>query len=168
MFEVSKENKTEVEQFIADILTGLDMRTQERIFNKAKVIHKIVREESARDCSIMIFEILYLTVAMKMKDKNLYWLSKIWTSKYVDAEHILGREYYELLSGYGKRVCSASIINGIRIINDTIVGRTFFWLATLYKGTNEQCDYIAYPDADNATIQLIERFSDLIDVIDVD
>ena len=62
MFDMLDEERDEIEFFLSEILTGLDMRTQERIFNKAKVIHTIAVTDNIRDCSIMTFEMLYLSL----------------------------------------------------------------------------------------------------------
>lgn len=168
MFDFSSGEEEEMEIFLSEILVGLDMRTQERIFNKAKIIHKLVQTDMVRDCSIMTFEMLYLTVSMKMKNKNLKWLSRIWTSHFVSIEKTLGKEYYDMLSTYGNMACGSSSSDGLQVINDTIIGRTFFWLATLYRNVDRQYEYITYPQADTERISLVERFADLVNIVDVD
>ena len=167
MFDMTESEKDDVENFLGDILNGLDMRTQERIFNKARVMHMIAMTDEVRDCSVMTFEILYLTVSLKMKDKNLRWLSKIWTSNFVDAKDTLGDKYYSILNDYGKKVEGSSRLNGVRIIDDTVIGRTFFWLSTLYKNLEKE-PIILYPQADSATTKLVDKFAEIIDIIDVD
>ena len=167
MFDMTAEEREDVENFLSDILKGLDMRTQERIFNKARVMHIIAKSDDVRDCSIMTFEILYLTVSLKMKSKNLCWLSKVWTSTFVNEREKLGHAYYEMLNEYGKRVCGPHFTNGIRIINDTVIGRTFFWLSILYKNIEKQ-PFILYPQAASAATKLVEQFAEIIDIIDVD
>lgn len=167
MFDMTAEEREDVENFLSDILKGLDMRTQERIFNKARVMHIIAKSDDVRDCSIMTFEILYLTVSLKMKSKNLCWLSKVWTSTFVNEREKLGHAYYEMLNEYGKRVCGPHFTNGIRIINDTVIGRTFFWLSILYKNIEKQ-PFILYPQATSAATKLVEQFAEIIDIIDVD
>lgn len=168
MFDMLDGERNEIELFLSDILTGLDMRTQERIFNKAKVMHTIAMTDDVRDCSIMTFEILYLTVSLKMKDKNLCWLSKIWTSHFVNIEKKLGKEYYGILNSYGQEVRSTTTVNNKILIRDTIIGKTFFWLATLYKNEDSEAGNITYSRVNNTVIRFVERFADLIDIIDVD
>lgn len=168
MFDMPDGEKRVVEQFIVDILKGVDIRTQERIFNKAKVMHTIAMTDDVRDCSIMTFEILYLTVSLKMKDKNLCWLSKIWTAHFVNIEDRLGKEYYGILNSYGQGVRSTTTINGKTLIMNTVIAKTFFWLSTLYKDKDQKVGNITYAGADNAVIRFVERFAKLIDIIDVD
>ncbi len=168
MFDMSIEENNYITLFLSKILTGLDMRTQERIFNKAKVMHMIAMTDDVRDCSIMTFEILYLTVSLKMKDKNLCWLSKIWTAHFVNIEEKLGKEYYGILNSYGQEVRSTTTVNNKILMRDTIMGNTFLWLATLYKDKDSEAGHIAYSRADNTVIRFVERFAKLIDIIDVD
>lgn len=168
MFDMSIEEKNDITLFLSKILTGLDMRTQERIFNKAKVMHTIAMTDDVRDCSIMTFEILYLTVSLKMKDKNLCWLSKIWTAHFVNIEERLGEEYYGILNSYGQEVRSTTTVNNKILIRDTIIGKTFFWLSTLYKDKDPAVGNITYSGANNTVICFVERFAKLIDIIDVD
>lgn len=168
MFDMPDGEKSVVEQFIVDILKGVDIRTQERIFNKAKVMHTIAMTDDVRDCSIMTFEILYLTVSLKMKDKNLCWLSKIWTAHFVNIEDRLGKEYYGILNSYGQGVQSTTTINGKTLIMNTVIAKTFFWLSTLYKDKDSEVGNITYSGADNTVIRFVEHFAKLIDIIDVD
>lgn len=60
--------------FFKSIMQGIDMRTQERIFRKAEIIHYMISAEEKMDSSIMTFEILFLTVALKCKSTELQWL----------------------------------------------------------------------------------------------
>lgn len=169
MFDISLEEGKEIEMFFSDILVGLDMRTQERIFNKAELIHTIVKDDENADCSIMTFEILYLTVALKTKRKHLRWLSKIWSSTYVDYRNLLGEQYYNMLNEYGKKVCSNAKHNDQWIVNDTLIGKTFFWLANLYEQYNQgECKPYFYGMQAQKRVEVVHRFADLVDVIDSD
>lgn len=60
------------------------MRTQERIFRKAEIIHRIISSNEKMDSSIMTFEILFLTLAFKLKSTQLQWLLD--ASHYVEIE----------------------------------------------------------------------------------
>jgi hypothetical protein len=63
-----------IESFLGNIMLGLDMRTQERIFRKAEIIHNLVSDGEIMDSSIMTFEILFLTVAFRMKTTDISWI----------------------------------------------------------------------------------------------
>ena len=164
MFDMLDEERDEIEFFLSDILTGLDMRTQERIFNKAKVIHTIAVTDNIRDCSIMTFEMLYLTVSLKMKDKNIQWLCTAWTSaRNANVLRRLGESYYDILQKYQSMIYSGATFKGKNEIKDTLIGKTFYWLYVLYKRED-----VIYLHTDDGRTGIIKRFADLIDIIDVD
>ena len=131
MFEISEGEEQIIETFFSDIMEGLDIRTQERIFNKAEMIHRLIQNEKLRDNSIMTFEILFLTVSMRAKSKNMRWL--IGTIHYLNIEKELSKEYYNLLKGSERSVSNTGqSIGGNICICDNIIGKTFFWIANLY------------------------------------
>lgn len=164
MFDMLDEERDEIDFFLSDILTGLDMRTQERIFNKAKVIHTIAVTDNIRDCSIMTFEMLYLTVSLKMKDKDIQWLCTAWTSaRNANVLRRLGESYYNILQKYQSMIYSGATFKGKNEIKDTLIGKTFYWLYVLYKRAD-----VIYLHTDDGRTGIIKRFADLIDIIDVD
>lgn len=164
MFDMLDEERDEIEFFLSEILTGLDMRTQERIFNKAKVIHTIAVTDNIRDCSIMTFEMLYLTVSLKMKDKDIQWVCTAWTSaRNANVLRRLGESYYNILQKYQSMIYNGATFKGKNEIKDTLIGKTFYWLYVLYKRED-----VIYLHTDDGRTGIIKRFADLIDIIDVD
>ena len=169
MFDFTAEESKEVEEFLSNILVGLDMRTQERIFNKAEIIHTIIKDDNIKDCSILMFEMLYLTIAFRTKRKHLRWLSKIWSATYGEYQKILGEQYYNMLNEYGKKVRTSTQHNGDWVINDTLVGKTFFWLANIYASYNEGvCKPYFYQKQSAQRVELVHRFAELVDIVDSD
>lgn len=169
MFNISFKEVEEIEKFFSDIFIDLDMRTKERIFKKAEIIHNIIKSDVECDCSIMTFEILYLTVSLKTKSKHLRWLSKIWSATYSNYKDILKDQYYNMLTEYGNKVCSNMKHNDYWIICDNLIGKTFFWLANMYENYDGgMCKPYAYFHASSQEIELVHRFCDLVDIIDFD
>ena len=168
MFDISHKENEEIESFFTDILVDLDMRTQERIFNKAEIIHAIIKNDEVRDCSIMTFEILYLTVSLKTKTKNLRWLSIIWSITYTNYKKKLGDQYYNMLNEYGKKAFNNTRHNDLWVICDTIIGKTFFWLANM-NGTyiDGECKPYIYHGAEKR-VELVHQFAELVNIIDSD
>lgn len=131
MFEFLQGEEQIVEKFFSDIMSGLDIRTQERIFNKAETIHKLICSEEIKDSSIMTFEILFLTIALRTKSNNIEWLVN--KGHYPNYEKSLGKDYYNMIKEYEKRVSDRlQSINNNVCIRDDIMGKTFFWIASLY------------------------------------
>lgn len=131
MFEFLQGEEQIVEKFFSDIMSGLDIRTQERIFNKAETIHKLICSEEIKDSSIMTFEILFLTIALRTKSNNIEWLVN--KGHYPNYEKSLGKNYYNVIKEYEKQVSDRlQSINDNACIRDNIMGKTFFWIASLY------------------------------------
>ena len=74
MFDISELEKQEIEDFLKVIFFDMDMRTQEQIFRKAEIVHKLIKGDEERDASILLFEILYVTIALRNRSKDMKWL----------------------------------------------------------------------------------------------
>ena len=171
MFEYTEDEHAEIEKFFSDILVNMDMRTVEHIFRKAEMIHNIVNITGIRDCSIMTFEIMFLTVSFRLKNNGLRWLAER-TSIYVNQRDKLGKSYYEMLREYGESGVNQYISHrGLRTVEESLIGKTFFWLANVYDDYNEkegECGKYYYPKQSLQRVELIHRFVKLIDIIETD
>lgn len=170
MFNILKGEEAETEKFLSDILTKLSMRDQERIFRKAELIHQIIKEDDISDFSIMLFEILFLTVAFRTKSTDLEWLSKIRWSADSDKRKQLGIEYYSKLAEYEKeRSCEVQGFHGKYYIQSGLSGKTFFLLSALYNEYNNGfCSKYQCTDITKEMVEVIHRFALLVDIIDSD
>lgn len=168
MFEFLQGEEPIVEKFFSDIMSGLDIRTQERIFNKAETIHKLICSEEIKDSSIMTFEILFLTIALRTKSNNIEWLVN--KGHYPNYEKSLGKNYYNVIKEYEKQVSDRlQSINDNACIRDNIMGKTFFWIASLYDEYQDgACRPYYYGKQAKGRIEIARRFSAFIDNIDCD
>mgnify|MGYP002509937809 FL=1 len=168
MFEFLQGEEQIVEKFFSDIMSGLDIRTQERIFNKAETIHKLICSEEIKDSSIMTFEILFLTIALRTKSNNIEWLVN--KGYYPNYEKSLGKNYYNVIKEYEKQVSDRlQSINDNACIRDNIMGKTFFWIASLYDEYQDgACRPYYYGKQAKGRIEIARRFSAFIDNIDCD
>lgn len=158
----------EVESFFIDIMSGMDMRTQERIFRKAEIIHRIISSNEKMDSSIMTFEILFLTLAFKLKSTQLQWLLD--TSHYVEIEGKLTKNYYNMLRQYGKQVgATGHKYGGAMVIKDNVIGKTFYWIANALNSYDQGiCGPYYYNKNVGNEIIIIKKFCKLIEIIDED
>lgn len=168
MFEFLQGEEQIVEKFFSDIMSGLDIRTQERIFNKAETIHKLICSEEIKDSSIMTFEILFLTIALRTKSNNIEWLVN--KGHYPNYEKSLGKDYYNMIKEYEKRVSDRlQSINNNVCIRDDIMGKTFFWIASLYDEYQDgACRPYHYGKQAKGRIEIARNFSAFMDTIDCD
>lgn len=71
MFEISLQEAEQLEELFMRLMVGLDMRTQERLVNKAELIHNIIKKNQLEDNSIIAFEVLFLVVTFRQKSYDL-------------------------------------------------------------------------------------------------
>ena len=63
-----KENEyEELEKFLTDITYDIDIRTQEKIFEKAESLHRLLSTEEKMDEALMLFEILVLSILKRLR-----------------------------------------------------------------------------------------------------
>ncbi len=80
----------------------MDISTQERIFNKAETIYKLICNDEMKVSSLMTFEILFLTIALRTNFNSVEWL--ISKSYYPNYESSIGKDYCNIVKEYEKRV----------------------------------------------------------------
>lgn len=163
--------KDRVNFFFKSIMEGTDMRTQERIFRKAEIIHHMISDGEKMDSSIMTFEILFLTVSLKCKSPKIQWL--IDEKHNADIEEKITKEYYTRLKtyeegllgngtmtdGYGRWIC----------IGNDFIGKAFFWIANVFNPYDKKiCGRYYYDKPAEKEVAFVRKFTDLIDIIDVD
>lgn len=163
--------KDRVNFFFKSIMEGTDMRTQERIFRKAEIIHHMISDGEKMDSSIMTFEILFLTVSLKCKSPKIQWL--IDEKHNVDIEEKITKEYYTRLKtykeglrgngtmsdGHSRRIC----------VGDDFIGKAFFWIANVFNPYERKtCGPYYYDKPVEKEVAFVRKFADLIDIIDAD
>lgn len=116
----------------------------------------------------MTFEILFLTIALRTKSNNIEWLVN--KGHYPNYEKSLGKDYYNMIKEYEKRVSDRlrSINNNV-CIRDDIMGKTFFWIASLYDEYQDgACRPYHYGKQAKGRIEIARNFSAFMDTIDCD
>ena len=136
MFSIDDEWKKDIEDFLTNITKGIDIRTQEKLFEKAEALHRLLSTDKLMDCSIFLFEILFLCIKEKTKGDNLQWL--IDDSYNVDIENLLGKSEYDLLIQYKKDNLAGEYWNmphstECKRIADNQFGKMFFLIAGIYN-----------------------------------
>ena len=168
MFEFSNEDKQEAEKFLTNLLFGMDIRTQERIFKKAEIIHKIIKDDGVKDGSILTFEILYITVALLTGSKEMKWLVE--GAHFINVENAIGARIYGILREYKElAINKTQTIGNLQFINDTLIGKTFFWIASIYglPGTHVGAP-LAYEHVAEEKVKLVRNFVDMYNIVGCD
>lgn len=165
MFDISELEKQEIEDFLKVIFFDMDMRTQEQIFRKAEIVHKLIKGDEERDASILLFEILYVTIALRNRSKDMKWL--INNSHNADvANKVTPRIYTYLQSCKDLALNKRQKQGELYCINDTLIGKTFFWIANIYSEYNEgECSPFYYSKMAKNKVEIIKRFVNVYDII---
>ena len=97
MFDIKERDK--LEEFLKEITVNIDIRTQEKIFEKAENLHRLMATQEKMDSWILAFEIVTLCVKEKMFTVHLEWM-KIVESKdlTINLRHIMefGDDEFEM------------------------------------------------------------------------
>lgn len=167
-FDIDESEAAQLEKLFKDLSVGMDMRSQERIFAKAEIIHKLIVTDDIRDSSIMAFEILFLTVTSRQKSLDLTWLLE-----YVlisGSKKVLGNEYYAMLREYAdSAIDQRTTIDGKHPIQNNLIGKCFYWIAALYNNYSKGfCGLYYYAEEASKRCKMIKKFAELVQLIDAD
>lgn len=132
MFDIKERDW--LEEFLKEITANIDIRTQEKIFEKAENLHRLLATQEKMDSCILAFEIVTLCVKEKMSTVHLEWM--INTSSYPNIEREIGKEYFDIMRKYVRNIIEfPSYMNNKLICNeDRFIDRMIFIIAGL---TNE-------------------------------
>ena len=86
------QRKDELEEFLKEITVNIDIRTQEKIFEKAENLHRLLATQEKMDSGVLAFEIVTLCVKEKMSTVHLEWM--INTSSYPNLKRNW-KEYFD-------------------------------------------------------------------------
>ena len=167
LFEISLQEAEQLEVLFTKLMVGLDMRTQERLVNKAELIHNIIKRNQTEDSSIMAFEVLFLVVTFRQKSNSIRWL----THKYPTGRHEdqLGQDYCKMLKEYEQE---AIVVNGMQrdgdyYVKNNLIGKLFFWVASLYSEYKEgHCSPYYFELTKLSQIEMIREFYELAKIVD--
>lgn len=132
MFDIQEND--EMESFLRTITSGLDIRTQEKIFEKAESMHRLVATSEKMNSEILAFEILTLCIKEKMKIVDMGWISE--AKRYLNVEREVGTEYYYSVRAYAEdiRNYSGKVNNKAVCKENNFIHKLIFIIAGL---TNE-------------------------------
>ena len=102
MFVIQEQEKDELEKFLKVITFGIEIRTQEKIFEKAETIHKLMAGKYKMDSAILASELLVLCIKEKMSTVSMNWI--VDASGYPDVETEIGKDYFDSIRNYAENI----------------------------------------------------------------
>lgn len=137
----SLQEQVELEKFLKEITQGIDIRTQEKIFEKAENIHKLITDQDKMDTAILAFEILVLCIKEKMSTVSMKWI--VDTSGYPDVETRIGKDYFDSIRDYAKHIRQYPKKVNYKFVckENDFVDKMIFIISGLYNEyKNNECD----------------------------
>lgn len=129
MFDIKERDG--LEEFLKEITANIDIRTQEKIFEKAENLHRLLATQEKMDSGILAFEILTLCIKEKLSVVDLRWIIDM--SGYSNVENKIGKEYFNTIRERVKYIIKhSSTVNGkIVCKSDSFIDRMIFIIAGL-------------------------------------
>lgn len=130
----TEENQEIIEEFYFKIWENIDIRTQEKIINKAQKIHSLLAKESL-DISLFLFEIFIIRF-QNVNKSNMSWILKInrMTAGGINVEDRLlayFRDLQQRTISYTRS--SSSISMDMMVVYPTVIGKLFWLLDNVYN-----------------------------------
>lgn len=139
MFNIQQ--KDEMEEFLANITSGIDIRTQEKIFEKAESMHRLVAASEKMNSEVLAFEIFTLCIKEKMTVINMEWVFE--ASDYPSVKQQVGEKCYHTIRTNTEYIRNhTGKMNGKYICtSDNFVHKLIFIItATVYEYRNGFCE----------------------------
>lgn len=133
--------KDELEKFLKEITFGIEIRAQEKIFENAESIHRLMAEQEKMDSAILAFELLVLCIKEKMSTVSMKWI--VDTSGYPDVETRIGKDYFDSIRDYAKHIRQYPKKVNYKFVckENDFVDKMIFIISGLYNEyKNNECD----------------------------
>lgn len=120
----------EINRLFPQLFSGIDIRSQEKVMEKASIIHSLICKEQV-DLSVSVFEVLYLILELWQfgNKRNLALLNDV---NYPGLEKKVGKDRIELLKELESR--SAEMNQNIKHVLPNLYGKVFWYFAKLFNG----------------------------------
>ncbi len=135
-FEVrSNYDKEEASNILPAIFRDIDIRRQEKIIEKANMVHSLVCNEKI-DISVLVFEIIYEVLRI-WKFGDMKYVALINDGHYVDIENQIGTSKMGVIKSfvdkaYEKFFVGRNYQNVIRKVETNLYGRIFWYFANIF------------------------------------
>lgn len=132
----------EVDDILSVFLNGIEIRGQEKLVEKANMVHSIICErdkENEIDISVLAFEIMYEVLKL-INFKQMKYVFRLSEVNYSEIEETLGKERIELLkkmeqeAWYGKTVYIGNRSKGKQTIRFHLYGKIVWYFSNIFNG----------------------------------
>lgn len=171
--EKSEEDRNYLIKLYQNIYQGIDIRTQEKLISRARLVHHIVCKDQEKDIALLCFELLWIFLNNRQQQNVIYDLVLNNEFTYSQVSELLGKN----LADYLKKIESelgggvTTIYNGMsyRKLEETVYDRMFWIMAAItgdikgetcqkyhFKKVNEYTDEVG---AARKFVEIAEKMS---------
>lgn len=161
----------EIYNILSELLAdNIDIRSQEKIIEKANMVHSLVRSEKI-DISVAIFEIMY-EVLKQWKFGDLKYVAVINDGRYISLEERIGKSKINILQSFGEKAyrkirtgyAHENII--VNCANNNIYGKVFWYFANIFY--DQKVPYVDYNDMQEEKkdeLEVAKKYCELCEII---
>ena len=143
-FEISEDEQVLLDELFTIIFKDIDIRTQEKLIYRAKLIHEILYNNEKLNPGLLCFELLWVGFTYINYRSDLRWIPEINKATYSGLKEKIGKKSEDFLKNCEKSVgrkggsTAITVINGksFREINDRLIDNTFWIFASIYHDIN--------------------------------
>jgi len=146
-------------EFYNEFCSEMDMRTQEKLINRAYTVHRLICGEEKYDLALLLFEILSVTVAYYSKLKNLELFFRITKIDFVEHENMAA--FIDVVYDRFKKMAPGKMYY---VENEFLIDGVIVILVNLYGKSIDDSMEVSLWDEEQyrKEIEMAKRFEELI------
>ena len=151
---------------------GIDIRTQEKLIYRAKIIHELLCKEEKLDLSLLCFELMYVAFRHKTDPMSLKFIPEINKAIYGGLAEKISKETENFLknleSSVGKngdsiscRLVNSRTISEAKVIQNRLSDKFFWIFASIYHNINEKTCFEYFldnPETLKKEVEIAKKF----------
>lgn len=158
----------EIHNILSEFLADIDIRRQEKIIEKANMVHSLVCNEEI-DISVAIFEIMY-EVLKQWKFGDLKYVAVINDGRFTSLEERIGKSKIDILKSFGEKAyrkvrTGYAHENVANCAYNNIYGRVFWYFAnTFYDQKVPYVDFDAMQEVKDE-LEIAKKYCELCEIV---
>ena len=157
-------------QLLQELLDEVDIRRQEKIIEKANLMHSIICNVQV-DVSILFFEIMY-EILKSWCIKDFSYVVLINDAHYPDIEEKIGKKKVGLLKSLNDKSFNSENIEGIggqvriKVVKSDLFGKVFWYFDKVFCGENGiYRDRYNYMDVIKNELEIAKKYCEICEII---
>ena len=151
--DFSDEDKVIFDEMIKILFEGIDIRTQEKLFYRAMLVHNKIIGDEMLNSSLLCFEVMHIVFSYLCKNNNLNWLPEINSSINYEINKKIGVKRENYLKEFEKKIGKGNVVKNdfentkrYRCINNNIYSYVWWIWASVYSSNVEKMRLNYYYD----------------------